>query len=118
MTTRGPENSIDGVLDSESRWSNESMGTPKHLTLDLVATQALKLPGVTWYKGDSRKSAFSIQASTDGTNFETTVPARETTGTTLDFEPFEFDAVQVRYVRIEGNGNGSNSWNSVEEIAA
>ncbi len=116
--TRGPENSIDGVIDPESRWSNESMGTPKHLTLDLGATQTLKSLGVAWYKGDSRKSAYAIQASTDGTNFETIVPERNSTGATLELEPIEFDDLQARYVRIEGNGNDSNSWNSVVEVVA
>ena len=40
--THGPENVIDGDLDPDSRWSNQSLGTPKSLILDLGAIQTLK----------------------------------------------------------------------------
>ena len=31
--THGPENAIDGNLDPDSRWSNQSLGDPKTLLL-------------------------------------------------------------------------------------
>lgn len=33
----GPHNVIDGVVDPDSRWSNESIGSPKSILLDLGA---------------------------------------------------------------------------------
>ena len=116
--THGPENVIDGNLDPDSRWSNQSLGSPKDLILDLGAIQTLKSLNIAWYKGDSRKSDFLIETSTDGTTFQTVVTARQSGGLSLDFEPYEFEEVQARYVRIEGNGNESNDWNSVVEVAA
>ena len=115
--THGPENSIDGDLDPDSRWSNESQGTPKNLLLDLGAVQTVKSVNIAWYKGDSRKAQFSIEASSNGTDFESIVPARQSGGTTLDFESYPLDSVQAKIIRISGNGNESNDWNSIVEVA-
>jgi len=59
--THGPENTLDGNLDPDSRWSNQSLGAPKHLLLDLGAKQSLKSLQIAWYKGNSRKSEFSVE---------------------------------------------------------
>lgn len=115
--THGPENSIDGSLEAESRWSNESQGSVKSLVLDLGAVQTVKSINIAWYKGDSRKAQFSIDASGNGADFEPIVLARESGGTTLDFESYEFEPVQAQFIHINGNGNESNEWNSVVEVA-
>lgn len=115
--THGPENSIDGNLDAESRWSNESQGTPKTLLLDLGAVQTVKSVSVAWYKGDSRKAEFSIEASKNGSEFITVVPPRLSGGTSLNFEPYAINAVSAQFIRIKGNGNESNDWNSVVEVS-
>ena len=116
--THGPENTIDGDLDADSRWSNESQGSPKSLVLDLGAKQMLKSLSIAWHKGDSRKSDFHIEASTDGSSYQTILPSRQSGGSTLDLEPYDFDDTQAQYIKIISNGNESNDWNSIVEIAA
>jgi len=116
--THGPENTIDGSLDAESRWSNQSLGTPKNLLLDFGAQQTLKTLSIAWHKGDSRKSTFSIEASLDGTEYKTIVPNRQSGGTTLELEPYAIDSVKAQFIRIVSNGNESNDWNSIVEITA
>ena len=49
--THGPENTIDGDFDPESRWSSESQGGPRILQLDLGAQQTLTALDIAWYKG-------------------------------------------------------------------
>lgn len=116
--THGPENTIDGNFDPDSRWSNQGQGTPKSLLLDLGAAQTLKSLAIAWHNGDSRKSTFAVETSTDGTHFETLLPERQSGGATLDLEPYETDSVQAQYVRINANGNEANDWNSIVEVAA
>lgn len=114
----GPHLVIDGLVAPESRWSNESVGSAKALTLDLGAEQTLKSLAVAWYKGNERRSEFTIEASVDGETFTTIVPTRMSTGETLDQETYEFEAQTARYVRILGTGNTSNGWNSITEVSA
>lgn len=114
----GPYNSIDGDIHPDSRWSSQSQGTPKSLVLDLGAEQTLKGLAVAWYKGDSRKSEFSIEASVDGEVYNSVVPARQSNGNMLEPENYSFDPVSARFVRINANGNDSNNWNSIVEVVA
>lgn len=114
----GPHNTIDGLIDPESRWSNESQGAPKALLVDLGAQQTVKGLNIAWYKGDTRKSTFAVEASVDGTDYQIIVPTRQTSGETLEFESYDFDAVDAQYIRVLGSGNDSNDWNSITEIAA
>ncbi len=114
----GPHLVIDGVVAPESRWSNESVGSAKALTLDLGAEQTLKGLEVAWYKGNERRTEFSVEASVDGETYAVIVPTRMSNGETLDQETYEFEAVSARYVRILGTGNTSNGWNSITEVSA
>ena len=116
--THGPENSIDGNLKAESRWSNESQGLPKTLLLDLGAVQTLKSVSVAWHKGDSRKAQFSIESSENGNDFVSIVTSRQSVGASLDLEPYTFDAVAAQFIRINSNGNEANNWNSIVEVTA
>ncbi len=115
--THGPENTLDDNFDPASRWSNQSLGTPKYLLLDLGAKQSLKSLKIAWYKGDSRKSEFSVDVSSDGSFYQTVIPTRQSGGSTLNFESYEIDSIQARFVKIIGNGNESNDWNSIVEVA-
>lgn len=116
--TYGPQNAIDGNLDAESRWSNESQGTSKSLLLDLGAVQTVKAMSIAWYKGDSRQTDFSIAASVDGTNYQPIVAKRQSGGTTLELESVELETTQAQFIRIDAFGNTSNDWNSLTEVAA
>lgn len=116
--THGPENTIDGNMDPDSRWSNESQGSPKTVVLDLGAQQTLKSLSIAWHKGDSRKSDFKVDASADGTTYSSIIAPRKSGGNTLELEPYNFDETKAQFVKITANGNESNSWNSIVEIAA
>ena len=116
--THGPENTIDGNLDPDSRWSNQSQGAPKELLFDLGAQQTLKSLSIAWHKGDSRKSEFTVDASTDNKTFQNIIAKRQSGGATLALEPYEFDDVKAQYIRITANGNESNDWNSMVEVQA
>jgi len=116
--THGPENTIDGDLDADSRWSNESQGAPKNLVLNLGAVQTVKSINIAWHKGDSRKSQFSVDASSNGSDFESVIEARQSGGVSLDFESYQFNAVQAQFLRINTNGNEANDWNSIVEVSA
>jgi len=110
--THGPENTIDGNLDPDSRWSSESQGGPRTLLLDLGAQQTLSALDIAWYKGDTRRSTFSVETSTDGETYVEAIAQVQTGGTTVDFERFEAGSVDAQFVRLVGVGNESNNWNS------
>ncbi|WP_394155080.1 polysaccharide lyase family 7 protein [Loktanella salsilacus] len=116
--THGPENTIDGDMDAESRWSSESQGGPRTLLLDLGAEQNLTSVQIAFFKGDERKTKFAIETSLDGEAFETVIPEQQSGGTTGDFEAFELNSISAQFMRLTGFGNESNNWNSIVEIAA
>ena len=115
--THGPENSIDGNFDPESRWSNLGQGEPKYLLLDLGALQRVKAVSIAWYKGNERKATYAIASSVDGTQFELIQEAGLSEGKTLAFETQQVTPHMARYIRIDAEGNESNEWNSIVEVA-
>lgn len=116
--THGPQNMIDGSLESDSRWSNQSQGTSKTVLLDLGAQQTLKSLSIAWYKGDSRRSEFSLEASADGQVYSEILPKQQSGGNTVDFEMYDFDDTTAQFIKLVSNGNESNDWNSVIELSA
>ncbi|MFY0596645.1 MAG: polysaccharide lyase family 7 protein [Cognatishimia sp.] len=114
----GPHNAIDGDMEPTSRWSNESQGAPKILDLDLGAIQTLKGLSIAWYKGDQRQTNFWVEASEDGVSWKTVIAERQSGGGVLGLEGYVFDPIQAQFVRIVGNGNTSNDWNSLTEVVA
>ena len=115
--THGPENTIDEDFDPDSRWSNLGQGEPKHLLLDLGAIQTVKSISIAWYKGNERKAAYAIQASSDGKTFTTIIGPGLSGGKSLDFERIDIDPLEAQFVRIAAEGNESNEWNSIVEVA-
>lgn len=116
--THGPENTIDGDLAPDSRWSNQSQGGPKEIILDLGAQQTLKSLSIAWHKGDSRKSEFSIATSLNGKSYTALLPTRQSGGATLAPEPLNFNDTKAQFIKVTANGNESNDWNSIVEIIA
>ncbi|MEL6682732.1 MAG: polysaccharide lyase family 7 protein, partial [Pseudomonadota bacterium] len=98
--------------------SSESQGGPRILLLDLGAEQTLTSLDIAWYKGDTRKSRFFVEASLDGETYETIISERESAGSSLELEPNEIQNATAKYLRISGLGNESNNWNSITEISA
>ena len=65
-----------------------------------------------------RNSDFKLYSSTDGTNWQLEASGTSS-GETLELEalaPTQYAIIQARYIRIEGQGNSSNTWNSITEV--
>lgn len=103
---------IDNKYANWSRWSSKGKG--ESIILDLGRTQSVDQIQTAWYKGDSRFSYFDIDTSTNGSNWQSVLSGAEASGSsgmlTFDVQPSE-----ARYVKIIGQGNSSNQWNSLIE---
>ena len=108
-----PENTLDGDLDPESRWS--AQGDGEWIEYDLGVTQSIHVVKLAWYKGDVRTSDYDVQISLDGTNWITVAASQTSSGTTLDLEIVDVPNTSGRYVRIVGHGNSENDWVSLTE---
>lgn len=105
-----PINTLDYDLDT--RWAAEG---EQWIEYDLKEPVQLESVSIAWASGNVRKAIFDIEVSGDGENW-TKVWGGESSGTTLDFEEFSFDTVQVRYVKIVCHGNSVSKWNSINEV--
>jgi hypothetical protein len=95
-----------------TRWA--ALGDGQWITWDLGSTQPVGLVKLAFYKGDTRRSIFDLQVSTDGTAW-TTVWSGQSGGTSTALETVEFTDVPARFVRYLGHGNSANLWNSLTE---
>lgn len=108
-----PANTIDNDLTPTSRWS--SLGSGKSITYDLGNTSDVKNMSVAWYKGDQRSAFFEVETSLDNITWSPVLTSAQSSGSSLDFENYDVLDSQARYVRIVGQGNTSNNWNSIVE---
>jgi poly(beta-D-mannuronate) lyase len=69
------------------------------------------------YRGNERRNLFDLQRSTDGSNWMDILTGAQTSGTTTLEQPFDFPAVDARYVRYLGHMNTVNTFNSVTEVS-
>jgi hypothetical protein len=106
-----PVNTQDGTL--HSRWAAEGHG--QWIAYDLGSSMCVSQVAIAWYQGAARRSAFAIEVSTDGTVWST-VYSGNSSGQTLELEPYAFAAVPARHIRIIGYGNTSNTWTSITEV--
>jgi hypothetical protein len=105
-----PRNVLDGRL--ATRWSAEGLGVT--LTLDLGENAKVCGVDLAWYRGNARTSVFSLSVSSDGYTFNT-VYSGESSGASKQLESYRFAAATARYVRVTGQGNSENAWNSITE---
>jgi len=105
-----PERTLD--FDLNTRWSAEGMG--QWIQYDLGAVKMVTSVDIAWYKGNERYSKFSISLSEDGGKFVEVFNNRSS-GTTLDYEDYNFTDTQARFVKITGFGNSASLWNSITE---
>lgn len=109
----GPENTIDGSLNPDSRWSSEGDG--KVLLLDLGVEATIAEVKTAWLNADERTAFYTLEASVDNSNWVTLVANGQSQGTE-SFGTDSFDRLTARYVRIVGHGNSVNQWNSLLEV--
>ncbi len=103
------QNTIDG--DMATRWSSEGDG--EWIRWDLGEEKDIGSVKLAFFKGDQRKSDFSLEFSADGTSW-TKVFTGKSSGTSTALEEFRA-AGNARYVRYVGGGNSANLWNSITE---
>jgi hypothetical protein len=107
-----PQNVLDNNL--ATRWS--SLGVGQFITADLGSVQNICSVDIAWYKGDARKSHFTISTSTDGSTF-TQRFSGDSSGTTLNSEKYAISpSTPVKFVRVFVNGNTVNNWASITEL--
>ncbi|SCF02709.1 polysaccharide lyase family 7 protein [Micromonospora mirobrigensis] len=104
-------NTLDGDLGT--RWSAQGDGS--WIRYDLGAATQVGSVRIAWHRGDERTSSFAVQTSTDGTSWTTVVGQRDSSGTTLQPETYDFADRSARYLRVVGYGNTTNDWNSITE---
>jgi len=109
-----PANTLDGSLNT--RWSSKGYNG-KYITYDLGAVKSVSSVKLAWFKGNQRKAYFKIRVGTSTSNLTTVVDKKRSgsSGSTKNLETYNFDAVNVRYIRISCFGNSKSAWNSLTE---
>lgn len=98
------ENTLDGSLDAESRWS--ATGDGEWIEYDLGAEYPLKGLEIAFHDSASRVQNFSIELKTNGGG-KVTVFEGASRPNEPEFQHFGFYPRMARYVRITGNGGES-----------
>lgn len=107
------ENAIDGSTSSSSRWSSKGIG--KTLTLDLGTESSVQEVAIKWYKGNDRSAYFAIDTSSDNESWYSVLSGGISSGDDASFENIDVNDSNARYVRITGDGNEKDTWNSIIE---
>jgi hypothetical protein len=106
-----PLNTLDNNLDT--RWSAQGVG--EWIKYDLGFLRKIDYLKISFYQGDSRIQSFEVDTSSDDNNWKN-VYFGQSSGNTLQPQKFDFLDSDARYVRIKGNGNTENDWNSLSEV--
>ena len=105
------ENTLDGDLNT--RWAAE--GT-QWIMYTFATPKELSAVGIAFWKSAERKTTFKLEISTDGEIFKTVYDGAQKSETDILYF-YEFEKTAVTAVRITGEGNTSNAWNSILEVA-
>src|SRR3989344_2098783 len=105
-----PQNTLDNNLST--RWS--ALGSGQSITYNLPNTYYINFIDIAFYKGNERIQSLNIQKSTNNQTW-TTLYSTESSGVSLDYQRFNFNA-NAKYIRIIGLGNSENNWNSLTGI--
>ena len=111
---RGPSNVIDGSTNKESRWS--SQGEPRNVWVDLGSVKRVTDVAVAWGFGDDKEYDFEIRAHTSLNGSWDRIFRGESKGNTNNFEVYNVDNVDARYIRVKVHENDFNGWQSITEI--
>jgi len=105
-------NAVDNNV--ATRWSG--FGDGAWIRFDLGAVRTVSRVGIATYLGNTRRSTFDIQVSSDNVGWANAFSG-QTSGTSLAEEFFTFAPQSARYVRYLGHGNTLNLWNSLTELS-
>ena len=105
------DNAVDDDLDT--RWA--AAGAGQWIAFDLGQSVEVGRVAVAWYRGDERRASFILEVSQDETSWSVTYSGAAS-GTSLAPESYDFTAQIARHVRIVGQGNDMNDWNSITEV--
>ncbi len=93
-------------------WAAEGEG--EWIQYDLGEVQPVGRIFIAWHAGDQRRQRLQIAVSTDGERWEVVFDGLSS-GTASGAEPVDVRPFRARYVRIVGNGNTANRWNSMRQ---
>lgn|SRR5262245_49310952 len=99
-------------LNTGTRWSN--LGLPAWIKVDLTAIKKVMSVRIAFYRGIERVYGFNIQVSSDNSSFTTVF-----TGTALqtdDYQRFDFNDVNARWVMLTVTSNSVNTYSSISEF--
>lgn len=109
-----PENTLDGNIRDESRWSSMA-GDKAWIKYDLGEVKTVDYLAMAVASSDVRQTLFTVLTSEDGLNWTTVYDGRSS-GSVIGFETYALEPANARYVRINGHGNSVNSWTSITEV--
>ena len=117
---------IDGIVTSGSRWAAmvTATKTENTITFDLGEVRCVSAVDIAFYQAAQRKYDFDVRVSNDGQKWKTIKTYNSNGKTTeFEFERFEFDKINARYVQYAGRGstlsNGTkNVYNTFFEFKA
>ena len=104
-----PQNVVDGNVE-DTRWSS-NYTDPEWLMIDLEKEHVIDTVNIYWE--DARPQKFSILVSEDGENFTEAVVVD---GVEPGLNEYHFDAVNARYVKIQGISRATRFGYSIYEV--
>lgn len=108
-----PEMAIDGSLST--RWT--ALGKGQFIAADMGAQKNLSGLRISWYRGNLRKTTFSVVVQAADGSLKT-VWSGQSSGTTAGLETYTFPAVATRYLRVVVQGNTENDYANMWEMRA
>lgn len=106
-----PENTLDS--DFDTRWASQG---EQWIEYDLGKSGYLDSISVAFYQGSSRMYNFKIEISADGENYKTVFDGTSS-GLSDEFEKYEFDKIEAKYVKISCRGSNASNWNNISEVS-
>lgn len=99
--------------DAATRWAAEGIG--EWIIFELAEEADIASYYTLWYNGTSRIYSYDLYASTDGVTF-TKFISTKSGGKSNDEEITLDKPVRAKYIKMVGNANSVNGWNSLHEI--
>lgn len=107
-----PSRAIDNKFANWSRWSAKGKGVS--IVLDLGNSQRIDQVQTAWFKGDVRTAYFDVETSANGSSWQNVLTGAQASGS-RGLLTFDVQASNARFVKIIGQGNSLNLWNSLIE---